>query len=162
MAPGLSDLCAPGGTCRKGRLFFGGTCDQTGKKSSDTQSSYGTDVADLRLRALRLRALGRALDRGELIRLMWIAAQIKSDGEKATLLTQVAAVCPADDGVLSAYLGAVRGIGSSWEKERALRALLRKGGLSGAILGQVAGLARNNISSEQSRQNILEIVNRRP
>lgn len=106
--------------------------------------------------------LGRGLDRGELIRLMWVAAQIGSDGEKAGLLAQVAAVCPADDSVLTAYLGAVRGIGSSWEKERALRPLLQKGSLSGRILGQVAELARNNISSEQSRQNILEMVSRRP
>ena len=105
--------------------------------------------------------LGRGLDQSELKRLMWIASQINSDGEKASLLAQIAAVCPADDALLNAYLVAVRSIGSSWEKERALRALLQKDGLSGTILGQVAGLARNNMSSEQSRQNILEIVNRR-
>jgi len=128
--------------------------------------SYFEAAARIRSPAEKSRALsallGHGLDGSELIRLMRLAAQISSDDEKANLLAQVAAVCPAaDDAALTAYLGAVRSIGSSWEKERALRALLQKGGLSDTILGQVAGLARNNISSEESRQNILEIINRR-
>ena len=105
--------------------------------------------------------LERRLSSETLRRLLVATASISSNSEKASLLIKAAAMCPCDESVFGTFLKVIKTIGSSWEQERAMTALLKRDELSSAMLGQVAALAKTDISSSESRQNILELVRRR-
>jgi beta-lactamase regulating signal transducer with metallopeptidase domain len=98
--------------------------------------------------------LGKRPSREVFLRTLAAVSKINSDGEKAAVLAQAAKVCPNDEAVISAYLKAVGAIGSSHEKERSLAALLQRNDLSRVTLVRTLEVARNQIGSQQARQNI--------
>jgi hypothetical protein len=99
--------------------------------------------------------LSKRLSRNVLVSALGAVAEIRSDGEKAVVLMQAAKVCTNDAAVISAYLNAVRAMDSSFEKERSLMALLQRDDLSRANLLQTLELAKNDITSKLSRQNVV-------
>lgn len=113
---------------------------------------FGSITSGGEQRRILTALLGKKLGRDVFIRTLAAVARINSDGEKATVLTQAARVCPNDDAVLSAYLRAVGAINSSHEKERALSALLQRNNLSRSMLLRTLELAKNEIGSEHSRR----------
>ena len=102
--------------------------------------------------------LEKRLSNEALRQLLAATAGIDSNDEKTTLLIKAAARSTRDQHVFSAFLKAVKTLTSSWEKERALMALLKRGDLSNAMREQLAEVARTDISSSQSRQSILATV----
>jgi beta-lactamase regulating signal transducer with metallopeptidase domain len=95
------------------------------------------------------RALTALLRQGNpsseaIIQTVRFARRISSDGEKAEFLERVAAVCPINDAVLSAYLATASSIHSSAEQARALSAISKRKEISRTTTTQTMSLARNN------------------
>lgn len=86
------------------------------------------------------------------------AAEINADSDKATFLVAAADVCPDNEAMLSAFIRTIATIRSAVEKERALSAILKRENLSNAVLTQVLNLAMEDMGSNRSRRNIMELL----
>jgi|GEM_PF-955662 len=109
----------------------------------------------------RSRVMSAILDRGSLsrplmIRVLKFSATIDSDVPKTNLLVQAIDLCPSDDEVFSAYLASAASIKSATWKERAVSALLRREGLSGAVLTQAIEMAADGMGSRRSGLSAME------
>jgi hypothetical protein len=78
-------------------------------------------------RALEAALHGDGRDREMLLTLIHSANGISSDGEKASILAEVARVCPDDDAVVQAIVDAAQTLHSEKEYRRAITPLVRKG-----------------------------------
>jgi hypothetical protein len=105
--------------------------------------------------------LRKGVGRGLLLQTLKAAEGIESDSDKAGLLLKASSICPDDDAALSVYLGVVATLRSSLDKERTLSALLKRPGLSRAILSRVRALALSSIADPQSRQLVLDRIEAR-
>lgn len=124
--------------------------------------SFFQAVVSIKSSAERARVLSTLLDKRlsneSLKQVLAATASIDSNNAKATLLVKAAARSTHDQQVFSAFLKVVKTLDSSFEKERAMMALLKRGDLSNAMRDQLAEVARTDISSSQSRNSILATV----
>jgi beta-lactamase regulating signal transducer with metallopeptidase domain len=109
----------------------------------------------------RARVMSAILERGGvgrplMIRVLKFSATIDSDVPKTNLLVQAIDLCPADDEVFAAYLASAASIKSATWKERAVSALLRREGLSGAVLTQAIEMAADGMGSRRSGMSVME------
>ena len=128
----------------------------------DVPISFFQAVVSIKSSAERGRVLSTLLNNRlsneSLKQVLGATASIESNDVKATLLVKAAARSTHDQQIFSAFLRVVKTLDSSWEKERAMMALLKRGDLSNEMRDQLAEVARTDISSSQSRNSILASV----
>ncbi|HEX8843891.1 MAG TPA: M56 family metallopeptidase [Pyrinomonadaceae bacterium] len=108
----------------------------------DAVSSISSSAEQRRALTALLRQ--RNLTSEVAIQTVRFARRISSDGEKAEFLVRVTEICPANDGLLSAYMATASSIHSALERARALSAIAKKRGISQESQTPGAALARNN------------------
>lgn len=87
-----------------------------------------------------------------------VAAEIDADSDKAAFLVAAADICPDNEAMLSAFIRTISTIRSAVEKERALSVILKRDNLSKKVLTQVLNLAMDDMGSNRSRRNIMELL----
>ncbi len=107
------------------------------------------------------RALGIALSRPvpspQQAALLSIAAEIDSDFERAEWLIEAAAKLPVDGGNAEGWSRALRGLGSDFERRRALTAVIEDGQPRAAALALALRTMRG-MSSDFERRSVLEVA----
>ena len=100
----------------------------------------------------------KAISNKLLLQSLNAAEEIYADSDKAAFLLAAAEVCPDNEAMLSAFIRTTSTIRSAVDKERVLSAILKRENLSNGVLTQVLNLVMEDMGSNRSRRNIMELV----